>query len=161
MKMILILVCFIGVVFGAGGIFIEPKIGIVPYQNFKAKNESETLINFFDYGVDIYSTVPKFGQVQIGLGAEIRRINPLLSDKKNVGLFFTLIKLPTFLDTMIVSRVGFLQNRTLERTFYYAIGFEKSIYRVIFQVLFDDMRIKRGVLDGHYHSIVLKMGIKI
>ncbi|PAF42921.1 hypothetical protein [Helicobacter sp. 11S03491-1] len=162
MKKILIISCFyFQVLFGIGGIVIEPKIGITPYQNFQSKTDSETLHNFFDYGVDIYSPIPKLSSFEVGIGGEIRRLNPLLSNKKNVGLFFTLIKMPTFLDTLIIGRLGFLQNTTLEKTFYYAVGFEKSIHRVVFQVLFDDMEIKVNKTSPHYRSVVFKIGVKI
>lgn len=147
--------------FGIGMVCIEPKIGIVPYQNFQSRTESETLNDFFDYGVDIYFPIPKIESFEIGLGGEIRRLNPLLSDKKNVGLFFTLFKLPTLLDTMVVARVGFLQNTHLEKTFYYALGIEKSINRLVFQVLFDDMGIKNSGVDSHYRSVAFKIGVKI
>ncbi|PAF54109.1 hypothetical protein BKH42_02540 [Helicobacter sp. 13S00482-2] len=162
MKKILLIICFYSeMVFGAGFIFIEPKIGITPYQNFQSRTESETLNDFFDYGSDIYFPIPKMTGFDIGIGAEIRRIHPLLSNKKNVGLFFTLLKLPTFLDTKIVSRIGFLQNITLKKTFYYAFGIEKSIHRLVFQVLFDDMQINDSNMNSHYRSVVFKMGVKI
>lgn len=147
--------------FGIGMVSIEPKIGIAPYQNFESRAESETLNNFFDYGVDIYFPIPQMKSFELGTGAEIRRLHYLLSDKKNVGLFFALFKLPTLLDTMVVSRVGFLQNTHLEKTFYYALGIEKSIHRFVFQVLFDDMTIKNSDVNSHYRSVVFKIGVKI
>lgn len=147
--------------FGIGMVFVEPKIGIAPYQSFESKIESETLNNFFDYGVDVYSAIPQMKYFELGVGAEIRRLHYLLSDKKNVGLFFTLFKLPTLVDTMLVARVGFLQNTHLEKTFYYALGIEKSIHRLVFQVLFDDMQIKNNTVNSHYRSVIFKVGIKI
>lgn len=162
MKKILFMVHLLPqMLFGIGMVFVEPKIGIAPYQNFESKSESETLNNFFDYGVDIYFPIPKMESFEIGGGAEIRRLHYLLSDKKNVGLFFALFKLPTLLDTMLVGRVGFLQNTHLEKTFYYALGIEKSINRLVFQVLFDDMQLKNEALHSHYRSVIFKIGIKI
>lgn len=142
-------------------ITIEPKIGITPYQSYEDRAESESFNDFFDYGLDVYFGIPKVRNLEIGGGAEIRRLHFLLSERKNVGLFFTLFKFPTLLDSMLVSRLGFLQNTHLQKTFYYALGIEKSIKRVVFQVLFDDMRIKDNALDSHYRSVVFKMGIKI
>lgn len=147
--------------FSIGMVFVEPKIGIAPYQSFESRTESETLNNFFDYGVDIYFPIPKMKSFELGGGAEIRRLHYLLSNKKNAGLFFTLFKLPTLLDTMFVTRIGFLQNTYLERTFYYALGIEKSINRLVFQVLFDDMQLKNTGMDSHYRSVIFKIGIKI
>lgn len=147
--------------FGIGMVFIEPKIGIAPYQSFESKTESETLNDFFDYGVDIYFPIPKMKSFELGGGGEIRRLHYLLSNKKNVGLFFTLFKLPTLLDTLFVARIGFLQNTHLEKTFYYALGIEKSIDRLVFQVLFDDMQLKNTLMDSHYRSVIFKIGVKI
>lgn len=160
MKILFILFCCLSACFSMEWINFEPKIGIAPYQNLENNNESESFnIPFLDYGLDIYT--PKIKGFQIGGGAELRRISPYLSDQKYVGLFFTLLKIPTFLDTLIVFRAGFLQNASLDKSFYYALGIEKSINRFIFQVLYDDMQLKNNVLNSHYHSIVFKVGIRI
>ncbi|MDO7252573.1 hypothetical protein [Helicobacter cappadocius] len=158
---LLIIYFFCQMAMGIDFISIEPKIGIAPYQNFESKVESETLDNFFDYGVDIYSSIPKMKNFEFGIGGEIRRLNPLLIDKKNVGLFFALLKFPTLLDTKFIIRLGFLQNIVLENSFYYGLGIEKSFFSLVFQVLFDDMQLKSNNIDLHYRSVVFKMGIKI
>lgn len=161
-KFFLIAICFcFQTAFGKGFVFIEPKVGIAPYQNFESKTESETLSNFFDYGMDIYFPIPSFERFEVGIGAEMRRIHSLLSNKKNVGLFFSLFKVPTLLDTKIILRMGFLQNTILKKTFYYAVGIEKSFHRFVFQVLFDDMQMRTTNASPHYRCVILRVGIKI
>lgn len=100
------------ILFGIGMVSVEPKIGIAPYQNFESKSESETLNNFFDYGVDIYFPIPKMESFELGGGAEIRRLHYLLSDKKMLACFLHSLNCPPSLILCLLGGLVFCKTPT-------------------------------------------------
>lgn len=136
----------------------ELKLGITPYEKYGSQSYSDRFSNGFDYGVEVYKNIKGNS---FGFGGEVKRKlddRYTLGDGDNLYAYYLLGKKEIGTDYSLVARLGRTSQDQFKSKYYGAIGIEKAIKNINFQVLYEQTKLENSFIDKNYQSVGLKIG---